>query len=94
MSQTLRLDPVLDIKAAEPLKAAFLNLRGRPLALDASAVERLGGLCLQVLISARKTWQADGQALRLADASTAFIEQLVAFGDPDIQTTPEGGQTQ
>lgn len=92
MTHTLRLDPVLDIKAAEPLKAAFLAVRGQPVAIDASPVERLGGLCLQVLISARKTWEADGQPLRLADASTAFIEQLVAFGDPNIQTAPEGGQ--
>ena len=28
-------------------------------AVDASGVERLGGLCLQVLLSARKTWAAE-----------------------------------
>ena len=50
------------------------------LALDASGVDRLGGLCLQVLLSARKTWAADGQPFTVRAASDAFAAQWEAFG--------------
>ena len=84
MSETLTLAEVLDLNAAEPLKAELLALRGHELTLDASAVERLGGLCLQILMSARKTWDADGVNLRLGSVSQAWVEQWAAFGAPDF----------
>ncbi|MFA4937729.1 STAS domain-containing protein [Brevundimonas sp.] len=86
MSETLILPDVLDLNAAEPLKADLLALRGHPLTLDASAVERLGGLCLQVLLSARKTWAADGVNLSLGSVSQYWTEQWAAFGAPDFNT--------
>ena len=55
----LTLSPVLDLTAAEPLKAELLAHRGRVLVVDASGVERLGGLCLQVLLSALSLWRQD-----------------------------------
>ena len=45
-------EPCLDLSAAGPLAASLLRRRGSPLALDGSAVERLGGQCLQVLLAA------------------------------------------
>lgn len=86
MCETLILPEVLDLKAAEPLKAELLALRGRALTLDASAVQRLGGLCLQVLLSARKTWAADGVNLNLGSVSQSWTEQWDAFGAPDFNT--------
>ena len=80
MSEVLVLPAVLDIRAADDLKTQLLALRGRPLAIDASAVERLGGLCLQVLLSARRTWDEDRQTLTVAPASDAFADQWAAFG--------------
>ena len=64
------LQPILDLQAAEPLRAELMALRGRPLSLDASQVTRLGGLCLQVLMSARKIWSDvsfsdGGQSIRM-----------------------------
>ena len=88
---TLALPQVLDLKAADPLRAELLGLRGRDLELDASEVARLGGLCLQVLLSARQTWAADGRRLRLASVSEAFSEQWAAFAAPDLDFEPEGG---
>ena len=85
------LPAVLDLQAAGPLRAELLALRGRPLTIAAWQVGRLGGLCLQVLISARKTWAEDGVALRLDEPSEAFIEQLAGFGAPDLAYQPEGG---
>jgi chemotaxis protein CheX len=80
MTATVVLAPVLDLRAAEPLKGELLAARGQALALDGSAVERLGGLCLQLLLSAIRTWRADGQALTFVNASETLTTQWSAFG--------------
>lgn len=87
----LSLAPILDLQAAEPLRAELMVLRGRALSIDASQVSRLGGLCLQVLIAARKTWAEDGLPLSVDEPSDAFTEQLASFGDPELRFLPEGG---
>ena len=84
-STAVSLSPILDLQAAEPLRAELLALRGRPLTLDASQVTRLGGLCLQVLMSARKTWAEDGVDLTVDQPSSGFSEQLAAFGRPELE---------
>lgn len=87
---TVILPAVLDLKAAAPLQAELLAVRGGPVGIDASAVERLGGLCLQVLLSARATWADDGQALSLSATSPPFSDQWRAFGAPEfIALVPE-----
>lgn len=91
MAASVVLPAVLDIRAAGPLQAEILASRGQPLALDASAVERLGGLCLQVLLSARSTWAADGQALTVTTGdATAFSDQWAAFGAAPFDTASVG----
>ena len=80
----IRLPEILDIRAAAPLAQEMLALRGRPATLDASQVRKLGGLCLQVLIAARKTWEADGAHLALGPASDAFRSQLAQLGNPRV----------
>lgn len=82
-SNAYTLSAVLDLGQAPALRNDLLARRGSPLTLDASGVERLGGLCLQVLMAARRTWDSDGQALAIASASDAFVRQWTAFGaDP------------
>ncbi|MGH7028770.1 STAS domain-containing protein [Brevundimonas sp.] len=90
MSVAISLPAVLDLRAAEPLRAQILAVRGQALTLDGASVERLGGLCLQVLLSARQTWAADGQALEIAPVSEAFSAQWDAFGAPALDTDPQG----
>lgn len=58
--------------------------RGRPLVLDGSQVDRLGGLCLQVLVSAHKTWAEDGQEFRLENSSDELRQKLALFGSEDL----------
>ncbi len=78
------LPPVLDLRAAAPLAAELLGRRGKPLTIDAAAVERLGGQCLQILLSARNTWVADGQAFSIQNASVAFTDSLAALGAAEL----------
>jgi chemotaxis protein CheX len=80
-----RLAPILDLNAAAPLAAELVALRGAAVSLDASAVTRLGGLCLQVLLSAQSAWAADRQPFHIADPSAAFSEALALFGAAPLE---------
>ena len=84
------LPPILDLRAAGPLAAELLGRRGKPIVLDGAGVERLGGQCLQVLLSARATWAADGQPFRIDRPSTAFTDTLGALGAADLASTSAG----
>ncbi|HVY35565.1 MAG TPA: STAS domain-containing protein [Caulobacteraceae bacterium] len=84
----VQLSPVLDLTAAAALAAELLPYRGRPLSIDASQVQRLGGQCLQVLLSAEHTWQADGAAFAIADPSDRFLADWRLFGAPDFTADP------
>lgn len=74
------LPPVLDASAAPSLVAALLCLRGRPVRLDASQVQKIGTLGVQVLASARVTWQADRVAMRVDRPTATFSEALSLLG--------------
>lgn len=87
--KVLRLAEVLDLKAAVPLRSALMEARGAPVQIDASSVQRVGGLCLQVLMSARQTWVLDGAPLRIVNPSTEFTDGLALFGAASL--TEEAG---
>ena len=81
---SVALAETLDLKAAGPLRAALMEARGAPVSIDASAVQRLGGLCLQVLLSAEATWATDGQPFSISTASAAFAEGARRMGAPSL----------
>jgi anti-anti-sigma regulatory factor len=76
----LRLPNSLDLPAARPLAAALLERRGRPITIDASAVGQVGAQCVQVLLSAKRTWQADGVSLSIVNCAARMIEDLKLIG--------------
>ena len=76
----MRLPAILDLAAARPLHDALTAQRGQQLDVDASAVERMGGLCLQVLIAAQRAWESDGRAFAITDASPAFESAVALMG--------------
>jgi chemotaxis protein CheX len=78
--EVLQLGAILDLKAASPLHLQLLTLRGRDLVLDASEVSRLGGLCLQVLLSAVTAWRSDGRTLATTHPSDPFARAIELFG--------------
>jgi chemotaxis protein CheX len=84
--EKVALPPVLGLPEAGPLREQLLAMRGRPIELDGSKVERIGALGLQVLLSARATWQADGHILRLADLSDPLRQGLELLGARDLDT--------
>jgi chemotaxis protein CheX len=79
----VRLPEVLDLAAAAPLARDLLGRRGRPTIVDAVGIERPGASCLQVLLAAIRTWEADGLPLAFANCGPRLIEHLRFLGvDP------------
>jgi len=81
--ESLSLPETLDLVAAKPLAETLLSMRGSDLRIDASQVTRMGGQCVQVLLSAVKTWRDDHAILKFVSPSAEFIGGLKLLGvDP------------
>jgi anti-anti-sigma regulatory factor len=76
----LRLPTSLDIAAARPLAKSLLARRGQPIQIDASAVSQVGAQCAQVLLSAKRTWDADGVSLSMVNCGPRMIEDFALIG--------------
>lgn len=80
MTETLILPSRLDLNEARRLCVDLRIHADGPLTLDASEVEILGGLCLQVLLAARQHWIELGHSLSIAPRSEAFDRGVSQFG--------------
>lgn len=85
--ERIELPSVLGLTEAAGLRDRLLAARGRMLDLDGSKVERLGGLGLQILLSAHFTWDRDGQRLRLLQPSEALRDGLALLGARHFDTS-------
>lgn len=79
---SLALNPVLDLRAALPLKETLQQGLGRetPLLIDASAVTRMSTACVQVLAAFVLETQKTGIPLILKNSSAAFDSAFVNLG--------------
>jgi chemotaxis protein CheX len=77
---TLKLAPVLDLNEASVLHGKLMEMRGKPLSVDASEVERVGVQCAQVLMAGIHAWEQDGKAFNITKASDAFDKTLHLIG--------------
>lgn len=79
-AKTLSLDNVLDLNAASTLHSRLMELRGSDLVIDASSVERVGALCIQVLMSASRTWEEEERSLTFSQMSDALTKTMQLSG--------------
>jgi chemotaxis protein CheX len=77
---SIRLPEFLDLAAATPLAKTLLERRGQPIVIDGSAVHQLGAQCVQVLLSAKRTWSVDGVTLSIVNCAPRMIEDLQFLG--------------
>lgn len=80
--ESLSLESTLGYAGASALKDQLLEQRGKSVTLDASNVEHLGAPCLQVLLSAMKTWREGGLDFEITNTSEQFEECLGRLGFP------------
>lgn len=78
--ENIALPEALDLVAAKPLALTLLSMRGSDIRVDASQVTRIGGQCLQVLLSAAATWKADHAIFKVVAPSQEFIGGLKLLG--------------
>ncbi|WEX78003.1 STAS domain-containing protein [Sinorhizobium numidicum] len=78
--ETLKLAPVLDLNEATALHEKLLALKGGAVSIDASAVERIGALCVQVLVAGARSWEEDQLSFTFAKVSDAFVKTTQLIG--------------
>ncbi|MEQ8305077.1 MAG: STAS domain-containing protein [Hoeflea sp.] len=88
-TKVLKLPEVLDLNAASRLHEQVLSHKGENLELDASHVNRVGAQCMQILLSAAQSWQADKQSFKVVEASDAYIKTLQLLGISDESLLPK-----
>jgi chemotaxis protein CheX len=76
----LSLEKILDLNEASALHGKLMSMRGSDLAIDASAVERCGALCIQVLMSASKTWEQEKLSFKFSKISDALAKTMQLIG--------------
>lgn len=74
------LEAKLGSMAAGDLYNQLAEHRGSQIVLNGSKVEQLGTLCMQILVSASKTWSTDGQGFEIIEPSETFISALNVVG--------------
>lgn len=75
-----RLPENCDAAAAKKLRSDLIAIRGGDVQLDASQVRRVGVLSIQVLLSAKKTWNFDGKNFELVHPAGELSSSLALLG--------------
>lgn len=90
MTATITAETKLNTRGALKLLEEIRAARGVDVTVDASRVEALGTLALQVLLSARRTWVADGHAFSIGQVSDHMQGALALTGLNIDALTAEG----
>lgn len=69
MDDVLKLPQVLDVAAVRAVRNDLIDRRGKTVTIDASSVERIGALGIELLISAHRQWLEDEQVLKIIGIS-------------------------
>ena len=79
-AKKLNLEKILDLNEASALHTKLMALRGSNLTIDGSSVERAGALCIQVLMSAAKSWEEDKHSFSFSKLSDALMKTMQLIG--------------
>ena len=80
MTTQVALETKLDSGAVDKLRTDLLAVQDSDVVLDGSAVEQLGGLCLELLMSVRHLWAAAGHSVTIENPSEQMLDDLGRFG--------------
>ena len=80
MADVLTLSPKLDLAAASALMTDLQNSTSAELTLDMSEVKHFGALCMQVILAAATSANADGRKISITNPSDRVVEQMRVMG--------------
>ena len=78
----ITLEPKLASIAAPGLYAQLSAHRADTLVLNASKVEQIGVLCMQILVAACQTWRDEGKDFEIVEPSEVFCKSTETVGLP------------
>lgn len=76
----LPLPETLDHISAPEISKTLLAHRGTDIVLDAAAVQRLSAIGIELLIAARKQWEADGARIEINNWSDIALTTMDRIG--------------
>ncbi len=80
MDDVLKLPQTLDVAAVRAVREDLLARRGTATTMDASDIERIGALGVELLIAAQRQWQKDDSVLQLVGLSEAVTDAFTDLG--------------
>ncbi|MGV9005207.1 MAG: STAS domain-containing protein [Brevundimonas sp.] len=78
--RSISLPERMDASALLAVQAEIMACRGDDLDLDASGIRRFGGLALQLILAASRTWCCDGFCLRLLNPAPSVRDAVEGLG--------------
>jgi chemotaxis protein CheX len=78
LDDVLKLPQTLDVAAVRAVQQDLLGRRGTDTTVDATDVERIGALGIELLIAAERQWRKDDRVLKLVGISDTVTD---AFND-------------
>jgi chemotaxis protein CheX len=80
LDDVLKLPQTLDVAAVRAVREDLLTRRGTATTMDASDIERIGALGVELLIAAQRQWQKDDSVLQLVGLSEAVTDAFTDLG--------------
>lgn len=76
----IQLPEILDQRGAQKVATQLIEQKGKPVTLDASAITRLGGMGVEMLLAAQRQWQVDGIAFQICNWSPQAEKAIATLG--------------
>ena len=86
-SFTVDLPERLDSNSAQDIYVQIDAHKDKNIELNGAQVSKIGGLCLQVLITAKDEWARNSLNLQIQSPSDALSEFLSKIGRDDLMTS-------
>lgn len=80
MEDVLKLPQTLDVGAVRAVQKDLLARRGKAITIDASNVDRIGGLGAELLIAAKRQWLEDEAVLEITSIPAAMEQAFIDLG--------------
>lgn len=80
MTKQVALETKLDSAAVDKLRTDLLAVQDGDVVLDGSAVEQVGGVCLELIMSVRHLWGIAGHTVTIENPSEQMLDDLGRFG--------------